>query len=108
MTRLGRRPSTLELLADDLARHRRSGKADVDREQRDDRLELLPRHAVLDCPPDVAAQPVVDAALRDQRSDDDDAAVAQAELVVGPRAAGGVDRLLPEAGAVIRREPGGD
>ena len=51
---------------------------------------------MLDGPADVTPQPVVDAALRDQRGDDDDAPIAQAQLVVPPGAAGGVDRLFAE------------
>ena len=59
-------------------------------------------------PADVATQALVDAALRDQGGDDDQAAVAKAEAVVGPGAAGGVDRLQTEPLAEPTREPGRD
>src|SRR4051812_13253348 len=108
MTPLGRRSLPRELLPEELARHRRPREADVDGEEGNDRLELVPRHAVLEGPADVTAKSIVDAALRDQRSHHDDAAIAQAELVVVPRAAGRVDRLLAEACTVVRSEPRGD
>ena len=50
-------------------------------------------------------QAVVDRALRDERRDDHEAAVAQAETVVDPRSGRRVDRLLAEALAHSLREP---
>src|SRR5436309_3170832 len=69
-------------------------------------LRLLAGRAVLERPAHVATEAVVDATLRDQRRDDHQAAVAKAEAVVHPGAAGGVDRLLAEAAAEALLEPG--
>ena len=74
-------------------------------EQRSERLQLVTRRAVLDRPADMAAQSVVDATLSDQRREDDQAAVAQAETVVRPGTARGVDRLLSEPVSEPLREP---
>lgn len=60
---------------------------------------------MLDGPGDVAAQPLLDAALGDQRRHDDQAAVTQAQAVVRPGTATGVDRLLGEPLAEPLREP---
>jgi hypothetical protein len=52
---------------------------------------------VLDRPADVAAQPVLDSALDDQRRDDDQAPVAKRENVVAPCSADRDDRFVGEA-----------
>jgi hypothetical protein len=61
---------------------------------------------VVDRPADVAPQPLLGTALNDESRDDDQAPVAQAEAIVGPRSAGGVDRLLGESLAVALHEGG--
>ena len=97
-----------EFLADDLHAGGRTRKPAVDRQQRHHCIQLLAGRAVLDRPANVRAQPVLDAALRDQRSDDDQAAVTQREDVFrGPSGAGGVNRLLGEPLAEALREPHG-
>ena len=58
------------------------------------RLQLLRRGAVLDRPADVGAEARLDAALRDERGDDDEAAVAEAQAIVDPGGTGRDDRLL--------------
>jgi hypothetical protein len=63
---------------------------------------------VVDRPADVAAQPVVGAALDDQRRDDDQAPVAERQVVVRPGARRRVDRFLREPLAVALCEPGVD
>ena len=95
-----------QLVAHNLHPHRGLRKPDVGGQQGHERLELLGGGAVVDRPADVSTQALVDAALRDQGGDDDQAAVAEAEAVVGPGAAGSVDRLQPEPLAEPAREPG--
>ena len=60
---------------------------------------------MVDRPAHVPAQPLFDAALRDERRHHNKASIAQAETVVCPRAAGSVDRLRSELLAVAIREP---
>ena len=52
------------------------GAPDVDGEQRDERFKFFSAGVVIDCSAHMAAQTVVDAALRDERGDDDETAVA--------------------------------
>ncbi len=52
------------------------------------------------------SQPLLEAAQGDERRDDDEAAVAEAQLVVVPCASGGEDGLVGEALSVARDEPG--
>jgi hypothetical protein len=79
--------------------------AGIDAEERRERLELRPRAAVADGPAGVGAELLLGTALGDQRRDDDEAALAQAQLVVDPRAGPGEDRLLAEARADVVGEP---
>ena len=71
----------------------------------EERRELRPRAAVADGPAGVGAELLLGTALGDQRRDDDEAALAQAQLVVDPRAGPGEDRLLAEARADVVGEP---
>ena len=94
-----------ELLADDHQPIRRARLAGVDREERCERLQFLARGAVVERPASVHAQLRLRVALRDERRDDDEAAVAEAQLVIVPCARGGVDRLLAETLAHALRKP---
>ena len=96
---------TTNLVANDLHPDRGARIADVDGQERHDGLELLRANAVLERPADMAAEAIVGAALGDQRSHDDDAAIAKAELVVAPRTARRIDRLLGKPCTEARREP---
>jgi hypothetical protein len=83
----------VQLVADYLDGDGGSRVPDVDPEQRGHRLELLPGRTVLDRPADVRSHPGLDAALGDERGQDDETAIAERESVVRPPARSRVDCL---------------